>query len=416
VTPARLLAIGFIFCCVSGAWLALGGSVVQRTGESDARLAHEVAQLWGGKHDQIAPDAKILRPRMVTEDVKEKDAHGVEVGRRVTRTVYDDVSVPMASSRVNVRMSIDQRRKGLLWYNTYALAFTARYAFRNPDDAERSAAVHLAFPSSEAIYDGFIFRVNGREGSPGGNLGQGVTVTLPVPAHGEGIIELAYKSRGLGDWTYSFAPSGTVAQVHDFALELETDFRAIDFPVGTLSPVTKSEAGPGYRLAWTFESLVTGQKIGMAPPNRLNPGPLAARITFFAPVSLLFFVTVMVILGLLQSRSLHPMNYFFLAAAFFAFHLLLAYLADQINIHAAFALAAGASVFLVATYLRRAGGARVALEGAVCQIVFLVLFSYAFFFEGLTGLTVTLGAVATLFVLMQLTARVDWSEVFARKA
>jgi VIT1/CCC1 family predicted Fe2+/Mn2+ transporter len=47
--------------------------------------------------------------------------------------------------------------------------------------------------------------------------------------------------------------------------------------------------------------------------------------------------------------------------------------------------------------------------------VFLVLFSYAFFFEGYTGLTVTIGAIVTLFALMQLTGRVDWGEVFARK-
>ena len=46
--------------------------------------------------------------------------------------------------------------------------------------------------------------------------------------------------------------------------------------------------------------------------------------------------------------------------------------------------------------------------------MFLVLFSYAFFFEGYTGLTVTVGAIVTLFVLMQLTARVDWARVFAR--
>jgi len=42
-----------------------------------------------------------------------------------------------------------------------------------------------------------------------------------------------------------------------------------------------------------------------------------------------------------------------------------------------------------------------------------VLFSYAFFFEGYAGLTVTLGAVATLFVLMQMTGRLDWEGVFA---
>ncbi len=150
----------------------------------------------------------------------------------------------------------------------------------------------------------------------------------------------------------------------------------------------------------------------MELPRPINPGPLAARITFFAPVSLLFFFTVMVVLGALRGQSLHPVNYFFLAAAFFAFHLLLAYLVDHVNVHASFVIAAAASVFLVVSYLRLVGGWRVAvLEAGVAQVVFLVLFSYAFFFEGYTGLTVTVGAVITLFVLMQMTGRVKWDDV-----
>jgi len=56
------------------------------------------------------------------------------------------------------------------------------------------------------------------------------------------------------------------------------------------------------------------------------------------------------------------------------------------------------------------------MQAGLAQLVFLVLFSYAFFFEGFAGLTVTLGAVATLFVLMQTTARVEWSGVFSRPA
>jgi len=39
-------------------------------------------------------------------------------------------------------------------------------------------------------------------------------------------------------------------------------------------------------------------------------------------------------LSALRGIDLHPMNYFFLAAAFFAFHLLLAYLCDHVLIHA----------------------------------------------------------------------------------
>ncbi len=162
---------------------------------------------------------------------------------------------------------------------------------------------------------------------------------------------------------------------------------------------------------------MTGQKVGVDPPDKLNPGPFAARVTFFAPVSLLFFMTVLVIVGALRGRGLHPMNYFFLAAAFFAFHLLLAYLVDHVNVHVAFALAAATSVFLVVSYLRLVAGLRFALvEAGLAQIVFLVLFSYAFFFEGYTGLTVTLGAIVTLFVLMQLTGKADWEKLLSRRA
>jgi hypothetical protein len=50
----------------------------------------------------------------------------------------------------------------------------------------------------------------------------------------------------------------------------------------------------------------------------------------------------------------------------------------------------------------------------LAQFVYLVLFSYAFFFKGFTGLSVTIGAIITLFVVMQMTGKVNWSEKFAR--
>jgi len=54
-----------------------------------------------------------------------------------------------------------------------------------------------------------------------------------------------------------------------------------------------------------------------------------------------------------------------------------------------------------------------AYEAGVAQFVYLVLFSFAFFFDGFTGLAITVGAILTLFVTMQTTARVSWTEKFA---
>jgi inner membrane protein involved in colicin E2 resistance len=151
-------------------------------------------------------------------------------------------------------------------------------------------------------------------------------------------------------------------------------------------------------------------------PEKLQPGPLAGRISLFAPVSLFFFFFLMFIITTMRGIELHPMNYFFLATAFFSFHLLLAYLVDHVSIHVAFVICSAVSIFLVVSYLRLVTGMRFASgEAAFAQFIYLVMFSYAFFFKGFTGLAVTIGSIITLFIVMQLTGRVRWAEKFASK-
>ena len=224
-------------------------------------------------------------------------------------------------------------------------------------------------------------------------------------------LDVEDQSRGLGSWTYAFAPSG-VAHVHDFNLVLRTNFRDINFPAGTVSPGLKAETANGWTLTWTFANLISGQAIGMELPEKLNPGPFAARVTFFAPVSLLFFLAVMVMVGATSGPSLHPMHYWFIAAAFFAFHLLLALPGGsrvgargvrqrrRRQPRAGRELSPGRD-----RHARRAAQSRRGsgdLPGAV---------QLAFFFEGFTGLAITVGAIVTLFAMMQMTARVSGRRV-----
>jgi len=88
---------------------------------------------------------------------------------------------------------------------------------------------------------------------------------------------------------------------------------------------------------------------------------------------------------------------------------------DLIHIHLAFLLSASISVALVTGYLSAALRGEFPWKVAVAgQLFFLVLFSYSFFLEGMTGLTVAIGSVVTLAVLMKVTAHVNWDEIFAR--
>ena len=110
-----------------------------------------------------------------------------------------------------------------------------------------------------------------------------------------------------------------------------------------------------------FANLISGQAIGMEMPEKLNPGPFAARVTFFAPG-----LAAVLPRGDGHARhhtgpSLHPMHYWFIAAAFFAFHLLLAYLVDHVSCTSPLPPPAVVSVGLVVSYLRVVTGMRHAL-------------------------------------------------------
>lgn len=415
MTTRRVLAIAAIYILATVAWATLGASILARTGEFDSRLGDEVAQLWGGRHRQVAPMVWVERPREVTQQEPVGVSGNKQIYKEVRKTIIDSDPVRLVQSRLKADLQLTHRQKGLLWYDTYDVDFSGRFLARNPDTVTRTLGVELHFPSSQAIYDGFLFRVNGAAAPPANDLTKGLRTLVTVPAGGEVTIEVAYKSRGLDDWRYAFVDTG-VGEVSDFDLIVNTNFLNVDFPAGSMSPTAKRPLNDGWTLEWRFGNLVTGQHIGVDLPNRINPGPLAARLTAFAPVSLLFFLTVMVILGVLSGQNLHPVNYGFLSAAFFAFHLLLAYLVDHISIHAAFFIASVVSVFLVVSYLRVVIGTKFAIARAgLAQFIFLVLFSYAFFFEGYTGLTVTVGAILTLFVMMQATARVNWGAVFSQR-
>ena len=401
----RMMAIVLIYLCTAAAWAILGGTIFYRTQNRNAALHEQVASSWGSRHGQAPPRASyvIVRPN------------------EADQVVY----LPLEKSRVEVGFDLEHRKKGLLWYATYKVDFSGLYTFRNDSDRTKSVAFDLDFPSEKAIYDDFVFELNGEQldakfgdrnvrgeswKKPGG------TSRVRMEPGALAMLKVAYRSQGLDRWRYILGGSGNdIAQAKDFSLKMHTRFKDIDFPEDTLSPTEKKETEDGWELGWNYKNLLSGFQIGMAMPNKLQPGPLAGKISLFAPVSLLFFFFLLFIITTLRKIDLHPMNYFFLAAAFFSFHLLMAYLVDQILIHTAFVICSAVSIFLVVSYLRLVVGLRfAAVEAGLAQLVYLVLFSYAFFLKGFTGLTITIASILTLFVVMQMTGRIRWSEVFER--
>jgi inner membrane protein involved in colicin E2 resistance len=402
----QILALVFIFACTTVAWLILGATISSRTYSSNDQLQNHVASTWGTEQQQSPPAASYA----VSEAI---NTTTMENGKPVIHheSIQRQVSLPVRASRIRVNFHLAPRQKGLLWYSTYAVDFAGDYAFSNDTSEAQTVAFRLKFPAQKAIYDGLQMKVNGQPVPFFTDEQEAIGQAVLQPGE-TADLQVAYRSQGLNSWRYQLGDG--VAQARDFMLTMQTNFRDIDFADDTLSPTSKRLIPGGWELTWQYSNLISGFQIGMTMPAKLQPGPLAGEISYAAPVSLFFFFFLMFIITTLRRIDLHPMNYFFLATAFFAFHLLLAYLVDHVSIHTAMAISSVVSVALVVSYLRLVVGLRfAAFQAGTAQLIYLVVFSYAFFWKGFTGLSITIIAIITLFVVMQATGRIRWSERFA---
>ncbi|HET7004195.1 MAG TPA: inner membrane CreD family protein [Candidatus Binatia bacterium] len=404
----RIIAIAIIYVFTALAWSILGTTIFSRTYSLDESLKGRVASIWGAPHVQKPPKAS------TTKEVAKK-IEVVENGKTIVRNEKHYVVTPvqLEGSKLSVALDLEHRQKGLLWYSTYKVVFAADYQLKNTTDIE-SVDFVVTLPTAQASFDEMIVAF---DGVPVAFVNEKSTLrgSTRIARGATAVLSVKYRSQGLDSWRYHFGDE--VSQVRNFQLKMTTNFKDIDFPDNTLAPAQKKETDNGWELVWESKNLLSGFQIGMIMPEKLQPGPLAGRISYFAPVSLLFFFFLLFIITTLRGIELHPMNYFFLACAFFAFHLLLAYLVDHISIHTAFVICSVVSLALVISYLRLVVGIRfAAIEAGVAQLVYLVLFSYAFFFKGFSGLAVTIGSILTLFLVMQLTGRIRWSERFASRS
>ena len=385
----RIAAVGVIFLIACGGWWILGTATAVRSSNLFGRLGPQVENMWGTPLVQHAPSVSVQLP-------------GSEV-----RWVMP------AKNDITVQLDTDYRKKGLIWYPTYTCSFDGAYTISNPEEANQHLKVHFDFPAKGATYDNFAIRVDGEKVMVPIDTEKGIDQTLELAPGASREFRVTYRTRGIRDWRYKMDPR--VGRVQNLSLALQAGFEDIDYTDGSLSPMSVEPAEKGTVVTWIASDLITSEDIGVIIPEKLNPGPLTSRITYFAPVCLLFFFVLVGTINILYGVNIHPMHYLFVAAGFFAFHLLLSYMVGMVNVHVSFITSAIVSVGLVTSYLTAALGGKFPWKVAVAgQLFFLVLFSYSFFLKGTTGLTVAIGSVVTLAVLMRVTAGVDWNEVFAK--
>ncbi|MGE0492333.1 MAG: inner membrane CreD family protein [Vulcanimicrobiota bacterium] len=370
----RYTTLFLIYLLASFAWVMLGLRLQARHQGQDARLRAAVADLWGASHRQEGPTLMHPEGKVLALD----------------------------STRATVELALEYRRKGMLWYSTYRVNFDAKYQLECPVEGGR---FHFPLPARGGMYSDFSLAVDGQPVE--GQLADSVLV-LPVPK-GKHEVEVRLSSQGLDSWSYQFRKGSPTRSLD---LVMHTNFTGVDFPDGTVSPVSQKSYQNGLELKWSYAKLLTGATIGVELPHRSNPGPRLISLCLWAPVGLLLFLGLTTVFAMVDRVDIQPLHYFLLVAGFFSFHLLLVYLGDVVNLAWAFGLAGAASSFVCVSYARRVTGSPFAYKRAAPALALsLVTFSLAFLSEAYRGLLLVVLLVVCLHVVMQVTAGFDWDEV-----
>src|SRR5215472_8922408 len=132
----KIFAIAFVFVCTTIAWMILGGTIFQRTYGQDEDLKSRVSSTWGTAQSQAPPSVMYKRES-------------------------ERIPLPLTSTRADVRLQLEHRQKGLLWYSTYKVAFAGEYRFENNSGKEQDVTFSFPLPADQAMYDNVVFAVNG---------------------------------------------------------------------------------------------------------------------------------------------------------------------------------------------------------------------------------------------------------------
>ena len=154
----KLPVIFLIYVFIVMAWFILGTTILKRTHTQDYKLKGMVSQLWGTMQAQKAPS--------IYYQTKEKrETERIESGKTVKEfeTYVVNHPLPLKASEIDVSLSLEHRKKGLLWYSTYAVGFSGWYEIINDTYETRYIYFNFDFPAAGAVYDDFKLLVNDKE-------------------------------------------------------------------------------------------------------------------------------------------------------------------------------------------------------------------------------------------------------------
>lgn len=399
----RLVIVLGIYMSISVSAVILGLRVDDRHRSSYRKGLKAVEQIWGGHIISSIPSFYYNE-----KTVKEYfDKHASELKKRVS-TIEKKMGI--AAHEVKIKISKNEREKGLLKFAGYTLNFTGSADFINTSNKAKEMNISIALPSGAGNITDLMALKNGKEYKDDANLSDGIDWQGKM-APGEKISFVwKYTARGSDRFRYAMGKNSRT-ELGLLNVTIETDFTNIDFPDNSMAPTSFSQDNQKSNIVWESQKLITGQDISLSFKIPGNWGKIVPRLFYFSPLSLFLFFGMIMISIISMQAKMHPMQWLLIGSGFLVFPLLSSYLFTYVHILLGMGIGLMVSTGLILWYVNMLPqGSQLIKTIALSCAGFQWLFSVAFLFPEHTGLMLTLIVILSLAWLMSRTAKTNWEE------
>jgi hypothetical protein len=284
-----------------------------------------VQTIWGSEQVQGELNVDIHHDEETTERIESEDPTKPALIRK--KTVQVSVTGnPFVSTQHEITLRQNPRRKGSALYGGYETDCSFSWKLRNPSDAPQKCVLTFPLPASDAMYDGLVATLDGKDVLPEMEIkDSGLVFEQDVQPNEMMDFHIAFKSRGLSYWYFQVREA---REIRDFTLTLnlpDMTKAKLNYPDGCMTPtlITPTRDNQGTVLTYRFDHALTDKGMGISLPQLPQPGETTRAVLNETGDAWLFIFSVLILtFTLTGARHAALLAILFSTAAAFGYGLL----------------------------------------------------------------------------------------------
>lgn len=406
---------------LSAAMLHQSREFARRQGNITQSNLATVQSVWGMPHEQrelsvthtvteektvlVFPDGReIIEEEGAVESLPTGEKAPTRLKRKIEKPVPQN---SILRGEVTIDVQARYARCGSAYYTCYEDTWDLAYVVKNRSEKTTQAKFRFPMPAEQSDYRDLSIRVDGKDWQENLVVESGSQTWKMTMTPGQEVrVQVHFASTGTGHIRYSTARMA-YREEYKVVLQLHPDLQQGQKRIlwndltplfGGMKPTNRealvawepAKDGDPIVLEWNLKSVLATRDVGVVLPEMTQPGMYAARLLHEAPWGLALFVFALAVTWTLLGREEFLLSLGILAASYFLFYTLTAYLSEHLTSFAAcFALGALATLAVSGAYVWLGWGRKYEAHQTTALVAVLTIYyPLAVILDDYTGLMV----------------------------